>query len=126
MRKHYSLCIYLLAALLCGITVACDEDITITPPTDYPTEGDIHFVLSAGGDSIGAGTPLAVAQGDTLSMTISQKSSYTDPDGTVFTCEPKATIELYATVDTIYAKDIETLLKIADRFGYDIYIQKTI
>lgn len=112
MRKHYSLCIYLLAALLCGITVACDEDITITTPTDYPTEGDIHFVLSAGGDSIGAGTPLAVAQGDTLSMTISQKSSYTDPDGTVFTCEPKATIELYATVDTIYAKDIETLLKI--------------
>lgn len=110
MRKHYSLCIYLLAALLCGITVACDED--ITTPTDYPTEGDIHFVLSAGGDSIGAGTPLAVAQGDTLSMTISQKSSYTDPDGTVFTCEPKATIELYATVDTIYAKDIETLLKI--------------
>jgi|GEM_PF-2676481 len=112
MRKHYSLCIYLLAALLCGITVACDEDITITTPTDYPTEGDIHFVLSAGGDSIGAGTPLAVAQGDTLSMTISQKSSYTDPDGTVFTCEPKATIELFATVDTIYAKDIETLLKI--------------
>lgn len=112
MRKHYSLCIYLLAALLCGITVACDEDITITTPTDYPTEGDIHFVLSAGGDSIGAGTPLAVAQGDTLSMTISQKSSYTDPDGTVFTCEPKATIELYATVDTIYAKDIETLLNI--------------
>lgn len=110
MRKHYSLCIYLLAALLCGITVACDED--ITTPTDYPTEGDIHFVLSAGGDSIGAGTPLAVAQGDTLSMTISQKSSYTDPDGTVFTCEPKATIELFATVDTIYAKDIETLLKI--------------
>lgn len=110
MRKHYSLCIYLLAALLCGITVACDED--ITTPTDYPTEGDIHFVLSAGGDSIGAGTPLAVAQGDTLSMTISQKSSYTDPDGTVFTCEPKATIELYATVDTIYAKDIETLLNI--------------
>ena len=112
MRKHYSLCIYLLAALLCGITVACDEDITITTPTDYPTEGDIHFVLSAGGDSIGAGTPLAVAQGDTLSMTISQKSSYTDPDGTVFTCEPKATIELYATVDTIYAKDIEALLNI--------------
>ncbi len=110
MRKHYSLCIYLLAALLCGITVACDED--ITTPTDYPTEGDIHFVLSAGGDSIGAGTPLAVAQGDTLCMTISQKSSYTDPDGTVFTCEPKATIELFATVDTIYAKDIEALLKI--------------
>lgn len=45
-------------------------------------------------------------------MSISQKSSYTDPYGTVFTCEPKATIELFATVDTIYAKDIETLLKI--------------
>lgn len=111
MKKHYSLCIYLLTALLCGITVACDEDPTITP-TDYPTEGDIHFVLSAGGDSIGADTPLAVTQGDTLSMTIGQKSSYTDPDGTVFTCEPKATIELFATVDTIYAKDIEALLSI--------------
>ncbi|MDE7088673.1 MAG: hypothetical protein K2O54_00990, partial [Prevotella sp.] len=32
-------------------------------------------------------------------------------DGTVFTCEPKAVIQLSAKVDTVYAKDLESLTK---------------
>ena len=101
--------LYLLAALLCGFLAACEE--TPALPTDYPTEGDIHFSLQAGGDSLD-NAPLAVGTGDTLSISVSQKSSYTDPNGSVFTCEPKATIGLFATADTIYAKDIESLLEV--------------
>lgn len=104
----FPLCLFI--ALLCGLFVACDEGETALP-IDYPTEGDIHFTLQAGDDNIG-NAPLAIATGDTLNVVVCQKSSYTDPDGTVFTCEPKATIGLFATMDTIYAKDIEALLKI--------------
>ena len=101
--------LYLLAALLCGFVAACEESPAL--PTDYPIEGDIHFSLQAGGDSLD-NAPLAVGTGDTLSISVSQKSSYTDPNGSVFTCEPKATIGLFATADTIYAKDIESLLEV--------------
>lgn len=104
----FPLCLFI--ALLCGLFVACDEGETALP-IDYPTEGDIHFTLQAGDDNIG-NAPLAISTGDTLNVVVCQKSSYTDPDGTVFTCEPKATIGLFATMDTIYAKDIEALLKI--------------
>ena len=96
---------------------SCDEIEPLVPTPDPENEvGEVEFVINVNNDSIVGGDvsdePTTVTQGDTLSVVVSQKSSYTDPDGTVFTCEPKATIELFATVDTIYAKDIETLLKI--------------
>lgn len=45
-------------------------------------------------------------------VSITQKSSYTDPDGSVFTCEPKAHFNIQATVDTVYAQSIQDLTQI--------------
>lgn len=55
-------------------------------------------------------SPVVVEKGDTLNMTISQTSNYTDSDGSVLSCEPKAKISLYAKLDTLYVKDIKTLV----------------
>ena len=75
-------------------------------PTSKPNpkdNGEIAFTIdlpsSSGNGS--SSSPAVVRNGETLSMTISQRSSYTDPDGTVFTCEPKAVIQLSAKADTV-------------------------
>ena len=100
---------------------SCDEIEPLVPEPEKAV-GEVEFVINIDNDSISGNEPsdepTTVTQGDTLNLVVSQKSSYTDPDGTVFTCEPKATIELFATVDTIYAKDIETLLKINENEKY--------
>ena len=106
----------IIALMFVCVCWSCDEVEPLVPEPEK-VEGEVEFVINVNNnDSISGGDvidePTTVTQGDTLNMVVSQKSSYTDPDGTVFTCEPKATIELFATVDTIYAKDIETLLKI--------------
>lgn len=117
MKRHHGLYTLLAATLLCCFNLSCDELLVPVPgTTPGDVSGDIHFNLSAGGDSIGA-QPLAVVQGDTLSVAISQTSSYTDPDGTVYTCKPQASIKLFTTVDTVYAKDIKALLDIAKDAG---------
>lgn len=56
-------------------------------------------------------------------MTIRQKSSYTDPDGTVFTCEPEAVIKLFAKQDTIVARDLKELTEV--KGGADVKTHKT-
>lgn len=117
MKRHHSLYTLLAATLLCCFNLSCNELLVPVPgTTPGDVSGDICFNLSAGGDSIGT-QPLAVTQGDTLSVAISQTSSYTDPDGTVYTCEPQASIKLFTTVDTVYAKDIKALLDIAKDAG---------
>lgn len=52
-------------------------------------------------------------------MSIIQSSSYTDPDGTVYECEPKAEIILKANVDTVYVKDIRSLTTVSN----DAYVK---
>lgn len=54
-------------------------------------------------------SPIIVEMGQSLNMVLSQQSSYTDPDGTVITREPAATISVKAKMDTLYAKDIKAL-----------------
>ena len=50
-------------------------------------------------------------------MTIVQTSSYTDPDGTVYECSPKATISVAALKDTLFlAKGYETF-DLANEYG---------
>lgn len=102
-----------------------DPDPTPTPNTNPKDNGEVSFTieLPQGGGNGSSSSPATVEKGDTLNMAISQKSSYTDPDGTVFTCEPKATIELFAKLDTVYAKDIENLTKVKE--GSDIKTNKT-
>lgn len=56
--------------------------------------------------------------GDTAIITLTKECSYTDPDGTtVFTCQPKTTIKVYAPIDTVYVDDFESLLTIKEKLN---------
>ena len=115
--------------LICGLTAlaaaiclhACSEDDPVNPDPDPtpvvdPDNGEVTFVITNESGS-GTGTvdaPAEVADGDTLNMVIRQKSSYTDSDGTVFTCEPEAKFSIHAVMDTVYAQNEDLLTKIED------------
>ena len=107
-------------AVVCGTLVSCDKDES-TPPTPGLTEelkGEVSFSINFGGNSSGNGSsssPATVQQGDTLNMAISQISKYTDPDGSVYTCEPKAAIKLSTPNDTLYVKDFQTLTTVIEK-----------
>ena len=115
-----------LAAAVFVCFSACGGDDAFEPDTDsapvnvsIPAEntGESGFSITIEGGGTGSGTPSdpAVAQcGDTLSVAITEKSTYTDPDGTVFTCEPKATVSLFTAEDTLYVNDLETLLNVKE------------
>lgn len=116
--RTMQICMVALAMCLCS---ACGEDDPIPTPTpDTPKTGDVSFTVELPGGS-GSGTsssPVVVSSGEKLNMAISQKSSYTDPNGKVYTCEPQATISLAAQLDTVYAKDLTSLTNVKD--GSDI------
>lgn len=115
-------------SFICGLTVltvaiclhACGGDDAVNPDPDPtpvvdPDNGEVTFVIT-NEDGGGTGTVDAPAEvaGDTLSMVIRQKSSYTDSDGTVFTCEPEAKFSIHAVMDTVYAQNEDLLTKIED------------
>lgn len=127
MRKPTFVCILLAAALTIMISgIACSEKESEheqpIPQPQTPNEGvgSITFSISMGDghEPSPAATPedpAVVEQGDTLGMAISQQSSYTDPNGSVFTCEPKATITLFAdTSSIIYVKDLQQLTSVSE------------
>ncbi|MBO5284327.1 MAG: hypothetical protein J6B00_00455 [Alphaproteobacteria bacterium] len=100
----------------CGKDESDDPLVPPTPvnPPDGGTTGDVSITIDTGG-STGSGSsssPIVVEKGKTLDMVISQKSSYTDPDGSVITREPKANISLKAKLDTLCVKDIKTLTSV--------------
>lgn len=100
----------------CGKDESDDPLVPPTPvnPPDGGTTGDVSVTIDTGG-STGSGSsssPIVVEKGKTLDMVISQKSSYTDPDGSVITREPKANISLKAKLDTLCVKDIKTLTSV--------------
>ena len=108
----------LLVFLAAFALVSCGDDNPASPdPTPMDEKGEVSFEISTeGGTGSGTGTsPIEVAQGDTLGMTISQKSKYTDSEGTVFECEPKASICLFAELDTVYADKLEQLTAIQEK-----------
>lgn len=112
----------IIAIVLTGVC-ACDstnpEFITepgMLPGIDQNERGDVSFTIDVP-HGAGEGTcssPVVVNSGDTLRMAINQKSSYRDPDGSVFTCEPKSAIKLYMTMDTVYAKDLDELRQVKE------------
>ena len=55
-----------------------------------------------------------------LDMTIVQTSSYTDPDGTVYECSPKATVSVAALKDTVFVTDIKQLTAIGETAAPEI------
>ena len=108
----------LLVFLAAFALVSCGDDNHASPdPTPTDEKGEVSFEISTeGGTGSGTGTsPIEVAQGDTLGMTISQKSKYTDSEGIVFECEPKASICLFAELDTVYADKLEQLTAIQEK-----------
>ena len=103
----FTICIVLLFA-------ACGSDHEEKEPVVEPTTtGTISFTLP-NGITASSTSPAVVTQGQPLDMEISQKSSYTDPNGSVYTCEPKASIKLHVKQDTLYAKDLQTLISITE------------
>lgn len=107
----------MLTAIICMMT-ACgnEEEDPITPPAQ-DTTGEVAFSIDVTNGGTGAGTnnsPATVEQGDTLNMTISQKSTYKDSDGSVHTFEPKATIALHTSADTLYTKDLKELTTVSE------------
>lgn len=112
-----------IVAMVCACVSACSSDDPEPAPQPKPDpkeSGEVVFDIKLP-EGNGGGTsenPAVVQKGETLDMTISQKSSYADPDGTVFSCEPKAEIKLSAKLDTVVAKDIASLTKVKD--GSDI------
>ncbi len=105
----------ILAGAICLCTCSDDSDLGSTPISD-PDNGEVSFVITneSGSGTGSTDSPAVVAYGDTLNMVISQKSSYTDSDGTVFTCEPEATISLYVAIDTVYVQNENLLTEIQE------------
>ena len=88
------------------------------PPVPDNTTGSIDFSLKGeDGSSLSTQQPVQVGSEEGLELVISQKSSYTDPNGQVYTCEPKASITLEVKTDTVYAKDLKELTAISGTPG---------
>ena len=121
--------ICMVLAMFCVFYACSEENVTHEPepPTEDPVPagdaGEVEFDITNNngeggnnGEGSGSGTtpedPAVATAEEGVDMTISAKSSYNDPNGTIFTCEPKATITLSVDLDTVYAKDIETLTKV--------------
>ncbi len=85
------------------------------PGTENPVPGDeVISAGDAGEMEYEIGKPAVVEGAGDLQMSISQTSSYTDPDGTVFTCEPEARINVSVRLDTVYAKDFNELIELLE------------
>ena len=112
-------------ALLLVVITACggsdDSDSSTPDPTVSPTvvRSEVSYsVAKIGNGSSGSATaadPAVAHGGDTLSVTISQKSTITESDGKTFNCEPKAVVKVFTPKDTLYVKDFKTLLEVTER-----------
>ena len=117
MTRYHLFCLALLATLLCVISISCDETTpwSDTPPAVVPANGTIDYDVLVDGDSIDTSAAITTDHpSDTLILAIGQSSSYADPDGTVFTCGPRAGIIIYTPSDTIRAEDIAALTTVSE------------
>ena len=120
-NKNNKLSWLVILALAAMVTACGKDDDPVIPPTPQPqpqpqpsegTVGELTYTAPVIGGGNGTGTasdPVVVHYGETLSVEVSQKTSYTDPNGEVFSCEPKAVIKLSVAKDTLYAKDLQAL-----------------
>lgn len=108
----------MLAFLTAGALASCsDDNPASTGQGQKDGSGEVSFEIS-NESGTGTGTsasPVVVSQGDTLNMVISQKSSYTDSNGITFECEPEATIELFAQLDTVYVEQLNQLTGVQEK-----------
>ena len=90
---------------------SCTSDDPDSVPSSSSGSGEVSFelVTEGGSGSGSSSSPFEVAMGETFGLSISQQSRYTDTDGTVFECEPAATITLSMQADTVYAENLQQL-----------------
>jgi len=101
--------------VICATLFSCGEKEENLPTPD-DTTGSVSYSIGVNGAN-GEGTsesPAVVQTGDTLNMAISQTSSYTDPNGSVFVCEPEAVIKLSTPDDTLYVKNFKELTTVKE------------
>jgi len=100
------------------LVVACTSDEPGGPdgPDGSGKDGstcEISFSLTSDGSGSGSLSEPAVCHGTTpLHFTITQTSTYTDVDGSRYTCSPKATVTLQASEDTLLVRDLQTLVTV--------------
>lgn len=103
----------ILGVIGCGGSDDSDPDVPSSPVSNDVGEVDFS-ITKVNGSSGTAAEPFVAQSGDTLSVTVTQKSSYTTPDGKVLTCEPRAVVKLFTPSDTLYVKDMKTLLSVSE------------
>ena len=111
------------AIILLFACSACESAVAPTNPNDSGL-GDVEFVVDFNQNNEGdesqnkgdgtAESPAQVTEEEPLNVVVSQESSYTDPNGKVYTCKPKASVEVVALEKRVYAEDIEALTKISE------------
>lgn len=118
MRKWMNGLFMVLMALALG--TCSKDDLTVPDSVPIPSpgtdKGEVTFEISSNGGT-GSGTstsPIEIGPDAALNMIISQKSSYTDSEGTTFECEPRATVTVSADLDTVF---VETLAGLTDIVG---------
>lgn len=77
-----------------------------------PTTGTL--VMELGGNVCTPEKPATATNGSPVEITIQQRCSYQDPNGSTYTCEPKASIALTVQSDTVRAKTLAELLAITE------------
>ena len=108
-----SLAWVLLAVVALMIVVSCSSEEPDVPVPQPSITGDISYTLSNDGNGSGNQSSPAVCQGThPLHFTVSQTSTYTDTDGSRYTCSPKATVTLQASQDTLHVTDLQTLVTV--------------
>lgn len=106
------------AVMIAGVTLASCEVKSLEPDDNgQPPVDNVDPDIPAGEEgemTFEIETPGQVTVDGPLDMTIVQTSSYTDPDGTVYECSPKATISVAALKDTVFVTDISQLTAIGE------------
>ena len=113
-KKLYAYAFIAIFALATCATSCSGDNDEPTPKPEEPKR-EVSYVIDNGNGGGSTTTPTVVTKGEPLNMTISQKSSYTDSNGKVFSCEPKATISLKVKADTVRVKDLATLTSVKQK-----------
>jgi hypothetical protein len=99
---------YLLLTLTaCFVFCACSSDDESEPIVE-PTTGTV--TITQGGGQATVQQPAVANAGQPAEVTLSQRATYNDVNGTTYTCEPKATVSLTIKADTVRAKSLADLL----------------
>ena len=108
MAKYYFRTLSFLALtlfLMTSCSSGSDDSTPIVPTTGTMT-------VSQSGSTATPQNPAKSSAGTPAAVTLSQKSSYNDPDGSVYTCEPKATVTLTTKEPQVKAKSFAELTTI--------------